>query len=135
MTTRYIKWGHTETRPTGAITVVHDGDSLVDPSDPETLRAFWAALPNDLAIGFAKSAPKVAGPWEVCSRGNYSVLMRRRALPDGECAVASVTDGVGLYCIGAKIEPGGMSLAEAQAACDAELRRQGYLLDDSEGGR
>jgi hypothetical protein len=104
-----------------------------DESRPVAARAFWVALDSDVRLALAKTAPKVAGPWD--GTDSTRLLSKRvRRLPEGH-AVASYlwSTATGLFCVfGGDVTPAGHSLEEAQAACDAELIRQGYVLDQEE---
>lgn len=90
---------------------------------------FWANLSRRTALRMAKAAPKVAGMWEDWQGGwrarfdaESNVVCSVRPLRSGEWS-ARVTEGLGAH----------PTLASAQAACDSELLRLGYVLDDGEG--
>lgn len=119
------------------IVVGHDPEtevhSNVDSTKPQDVTALWAALPPDLRLALAKTAPKVAGKWENKGKPPWledsDFVLMRRAIASGKYATASCVEGVGMYCIGETMEPAGTTLASAQAACDDALLAQGYVLD------
>lgn len=97
----------------------------VFPSQPETVQALWAALPPDLRLALAKTAPRVVWNWEVgsliaasrrCNVGGQPAIIWRKG-PLFEATVHQIVLG----CF--------PTLTEAKAACDAALRAQGYVLD------
>jgi hypothetical protein len=73
----------------------------VFPSQPETAQALWAALPPDLRLALAKTAPRVLGP---------RVTQKCKAT-------------------GARIEDTCGREIRAHYEDDAALRAQGYVLD------
>lgn len=102
--------------------------AIVYPTDLSTVQALWAALPPDLRLALAKTAPRVLGPWKP---GVVALLVRCVAGSNGPCVAsvhrerrqtfkASVGGGIGDY----------PTSEEAQSACDAALCAQGYVLDD-----
>ena len=96
----------------------------VFPSQPETVKALWAALPPDLRLALAKTCPKVAGKWET----NESGLNRRC---NGQ--VVAHQDEYGWTVHGPNGTVGGptshIPVLDALAAADAALLAQGYVLD------
>ncbi len=104
-----------------------DGDHISE-SDAS---AFWARLPEKVAIALVKAAPKVADPWEHIisawvrdsddTPGEWAAMVRCDVNDDGtDCFEWSACDEWGTA----------PTLAEAKAAADAQWRANGGLLRD-----
>ena len=93
-------------------------------------RAKWARMTPELRLAMAKAAPKVAGPWQRETGRRFEHLSRSCNGQGPVCGV-TVADECWWYARGTPGKPA-RSLAQAQSACDAELIRQGYVLETSE---
>ncbi len=93
--------------------------------------AFWARLPENVAIALVKAAPKVADPWQNIGaawvrdsgglNGEWATMVRNDVNGDGyDCFEWSACDEWGTA----------PTLAEAKAAADAQWRANGGLLRD-----
>ena len=128
--TRYIEWGDYGVSASGYIQRDRSDSTLVDPADPESLRALWAALPPDLRLALAKTAPKVAGRWHDGKR-----VVAARYYGDGKAAAVVERSRNTLLPFRAKTllsDTGHATKELAQAACDAALLAQGYVLDNGD---
>ncbi len=96
---------------------------------PEDASAFWARLPENVAIALVKAAPKVAGPW-ITFDGDISYAASRIlgvSFPDMN--VMRSPDG-GFYWefSTSESEDDFETVEAAQEAADEWLRTRGYLL-------
>lgn len=98
---------------------------------PTTAKEAWARMSPEERLAMAKAAPKVATAWRL---GVRTAAYRPGTCGDNAVTIWKVDVGVGIF----KPTIDGNSLgyfptlAQAQAACDAELIRQGYVLDNGE---
>lgn len=102
-----------------------------DPTDLSSASALWSALPPDLRLALAKTAPKVAGKWVESpfpmrdAADCVTLVFERR----GAAAVMNTEAHVFEAYVGMTRLATFTTLASAQAACDAALLAQGYVLD------
>lgn len=121
--TRYIEWGTVSNLPGG---LHRETLQKVDPTDLSTVQALWSALPPDLRLALAKTAPRVAGRW----KGDGVIAWRE---VNGEpYAIAGRTRVDGYFRIGSAPmqDVQATALDLIQSACDAALIAQGYVLDN-----
>jgi hypothetical protein len=106
---------------------------VTDP--PVTLdeaKKWWAWFSPELRLAMAKTAPKVAGKW---SRSPTGATIRPDATPHRSGGmlgiVTKAVTAAGWFAQVLTVHLGLFpSEAEAQSACDAELIRQGYVLEN-----
>jgi len=98
---------------------------------PTTAKEAWARMTPEERLAMAKTAPKVARPWVP---GVRTAAYRPGTCGDNAVTIWKVDVGIGIFK--PTIDGNSLgyfnSLPEAQAACDAELIRQGYVLDNGE---
>ena len=97
---------------------------------PTEAKNRWESFTPEERLAMAKAAPKVAGPW----KAGAAVVSVRCAVDTIGSVVAMVSKANPISfraCVRdwAEYRP---TLAEAQSACDAELVRLGFALDDAE---
>lgn len=139
--TRYIEWGTISNLPGG---LHRETLQKVDPTDLSTVQALWAALPPDLRLAMAKTAPRVILGWQSAIGANGrdahgctfgTVWFRKCANGDFACEAFESAGGYE-HKSGAFVARVGnatlgtfSTLPAAQAACDAALIAQGYATD------
>lgn len=133
--TRYIEWGDYGVSASGYIQRDRSDSTLVDPASPESARALWAALPPDLRLALAKTAPSVLMPWTTQQPDSGALERRDRAMPiTWTAAVSPDTEHIKARWVirlrnGDLLKGAAETTQQAQSACDAALLAQGYVLD------
>lgn len=109
------------------------GNAEVDPTDLSTASALWSALPPDLRLALAKTCPKVAGKWRFseypCLVDTFGEVPSWERGHLGHQAWLALVGDVYATSVQGKSVGSFKTLASAQAACDAALLAQGYVLD------
>ncbi len=94
---------------------------------PEDASAFWARLPENVAIALVKAAPKVALAWE--ESGDDWILAERGTVTGWLCHLRfdAPLDEWAIYFDGIQYQ-GSQSLHQTKLVAAALLRANGYLL-------
>ncbi len=105
---------------------------------PEDASAFWARLPEKVAIALVKAAPKVASAWWVspsaANDSDYILAIAARDLSEESSMWVNREDGQFYWRItgGERSQCTFATLAEAQADADDHLKADGVLLESEE---